>query len=93
MAICFGVRVRIEKLIHQQIADPAKQALFLAEHGTKKKLDYCETIGHSVPEIFYLLGIIYNDKLHWREGIDNVRPVAIKLENLTIKNLIREIFN
>jgi len=93
LAICFGVRVRIEKLIHQQIADPAKQALFLAEHGTKKKLDYCETIGHSVPEIFYLLGIIYNDRLHWREGIDNVRPVAIKLENLTIKNLIREIFN
>jgi hypothetical protein len=93
LAICFGVRVRIEKLIHQQIADPAKQLLFLAEHGTKKKLDYCETIGHSVPEIFYLLGIIYNDRLHWREGIDNVRPVAIKLENLTIKNLIREIFN
>lgn len=93
LAICFGVRVRIEKLIHQQIADPAKQLLFLAEHGTKKKLDYCETIGHSVPEVFYLLGIIYNDRLHWREGIDNVRPVAIKLENLTIKNLIREIFN
>lgn len=93
LAICFGVRVRIEKLIHQQIADPAKQLLFLAEHGTKKKLDYCETIGHSVPEIYYLLGIIYNDRLHWREGIDNVRPVAIKLENLTIKNLIREIFN
>lgn len=92
LAICFGVRVRIEKLIHQQITDPAKQAAFLAEHGTKKKLEYCETIGHSVPEIYYLLGIIYNDRLHWREGIDNVRPVAIKLENLTIKNLIREIF-
>jgi len=92
LAICFGVRVRIEKLIHQQITDPAKQILFLAEHGTKKKLDYCETIGHSVPEIYYLLGIIYNDRLHWREGIDNVRPVAIKLENLTIKNLIRKIF-
>ncbi|WP_448539268.1 hypothetical protein [Schleiferia thermophila] len=92
LAICFGVRVRIEKLIYQQITDPAKQAAFLAEHGTKKKLEYCETIGHSVPEIYYLLGIIYNDSLHWREGIDNVRPVAIKLENLTIKNLIREIF-
>lgn len=92
LAICFGVRVRIEKLIHQQITDPAKQAAFLAEHGTKKKLEYCESIGHSVPEIYYLLGIIYNDRLHWREGIDNVRPVAIKLENLTIKRLISEIF-
>lgn len=92
LAICFGVRIRIEKLIYQQITDPVKKAAFLAEHGTKKKLEYCETIGHSVPEIYYLLGIIYNDRLHWREGIDNVRPVAIKLENLTIKHLINEIF-
>ncbi len=92
LAICFGVRVRIEELIYNQIADPSKKAEFLSKHGTKKKLDYCEEIGHSVPEIYYLLGIIYNDRLHWREGIDNIRPVAIKLENLTIKHLIREIF-
>lgn len=92
LAICFGVRVRIEKLIYEEITDPAKQAQFLTKHGTKKKLDYCETIGHSVPEIFYLLGIIYNERLHWREGIDNIRSVAIKLENLTIKKLVRTIF-
>lgn len=93
LAICFGVRVRIEELIYNQIADPLKQAEFLGKHGTKKKLDYCEEIGHFVPETYYLLGIIYNDRLHWREGIDNIRPVAIKLENLTIKHLIREIFS
>jgi hypothetical protein len=92
LAICFGVRVRIEELIYNQIADPMKKAEFLGKHGTKKKLDYCEEIGHTVPETYYLLGIIYNDRLHWREGIDNIRPVAIKLENLTIKHLIREIF-
>jgi hypothetical protein len=92
LAICFGVRVRIEELIYNQIADPLKKAEFIAKHGTKKKLDYCEEIGHTVPETYYLLGIIYNDRLHWREGIDNIRPVAIKLENLTIKHLIREIF-
>lgn len=92
LAICFAVRVRIEKLIYDQIADPVKKSGFLSEHGTKKKLEYCETIGHSVPETYYLLGIIYNDRLHWKQGIDNVRPVAIKLENLTIKNLIRDLF-
>lgn len=92
LAICFGVRVKIEELIYNQIEDPLKKAEFLNKHGTKKKLDYCEEIRHSVPEIYYLLGIIYNDRLHWREGIDNIRPVAIKLENLTIKHLIREIF-
>lgn len=92
LAICFGVRVKIEAVIHGQIADPAKQQEFLDEHGTKKKLEYCERIGHSVPESFYLLGIIYNDRLHWRDGLDNVKPVAIKLENMTIKHLIKELF-
>lgn len=92
LAICFGVRVRIEELIYNQIGDPLKKIEFIDKHGTKKKLDYCEEIGHAVPETYYLLGIIYNDRLHWREGIDNIRPVAFKLENLTIKHLIREIF-
>jgi hypothetical protein len=92
LAICFGVRVRIEYLLHGQITDPVKQQAFLGEHGTKNKLEYCERIGLSVPETYYLLGIIYNDRLHWRDGLDNVKPVAIKLENLTIKNLIRELF-
>lgn len=92
LAICFGVRVKIECLIHGQITDPAKQQEFLDEHGTKKKLEYCERIGLSVPDEYYLLGIIYNDRLHWRDGLDNVKPVAIKLENLTIKKLISGLF-
>lgn len=92
LAICFGVRVRIESLIHNKIADPAHKQIFLNTHGTKKKLDYCETIGLEVPHSYHLLGIIYNDRLHWRDGLDIVRPVAIKLENLTIRKLIRDIF-
>ncbi|MCE9540559.1 MAG: hypothetical protein K8R85_15265, partial [Bacteroidetes bacterium] len=93
LAICFGVRVKIESLIHDKIVAPAHKQTFLDKHGTKKKLEYCEEIGLDVPETFYLLGIIYNDRLHWREGLDIIRPVAIKLENLTIKKLIRDIFS
>jgi len=93
LAICFGVRVRIESLIHYQIADPVKKQVFLDTHGTKKKLEYYEDIGIDIPETFYLLGIIYNDRLHWREGLDIIRPIANKLENLTIKKLIRDIFS
>lgn len=92
LAICFGVRVKIESIIHGQITDPAKKQEFLDEHGTKNKLEYCEKIGLPVPETYYLLGIIYNDRLHWRDGMDNVKPVAIKLENLTIKKLISGLF-
>jgi len=93
LAICFGVRVKIESILYSIITDPVNKQKFLAEHGTKKKLDYCEEIAVEVPEIFYLLGIIYNDNLHIRHGQDSIRPVAIKLENLTIKKMIRDIFN
>lgn len=92
LAVCFGVRVKIESLIYTLITEPSNQQEFLSKHGTKKKLDYCERIGISVPEIYYLLGIIYNDRLHWREGLDIVKPVAIKLENLVIKSMIKQIF-
>jgi hypothetical protein len=92
LAICFGVRVKIESLLYAKITDPTKKQKFIDEHGTRKKLDYCELIGVDVPEVFYLLGIIYNDNLHIKHGQDFNRPVAIKLENLTIKKMIRDIF-
>lgn len=92
LAICFGVRVQIESLIYEKITDLVKKQTFLDEHGTRKKLDYCEEIGLEVPEIYYLLGIIYNDRLHWKNDSDAVKPIAIKLENITIKKLISEIF-
>jgi hypothetical protein len=92
LAICFGVRVKIESILYAKITDPLKKQKFIDEHGTRKKLDYCEEIGVEVPEVFYLLGIIYNDNLHIKHGQDFNRPVAIKLENLTIKKMIRDIF-
>lgn len=92
LAICFGVRVRIEELLYSKILDPNHRQLFIDKHGTKKKMEYCEEIGLEVPEIYYLLGIIYNDRLHWRNGIDIVKPIALKLENITIKKMIKEIF-
>jgi hypothetical protein len=92
LAICFGVRVKVEKLLYDQITEPGKQQQFLDTHGTKNKLDFCEQMAINVPEIYYLLGIIYNDKLHWHNTIDIVKPLAIKLENFTIKHLIKQIF-
>lgn len=93
LAICFGVRVRIEELLYAMIPEQDKKNKFINdEHGTKKKLEYCETLGLNVPESYYLLGIIYNDRLHFKGNADIARPVAIKLENMTIKKMIRDIF-
>lgn len=94
LAVCCGVRRRIEEIIFSKLTDPeTKRKFFEEQNGTKNKLTFAEECGVIVPEYFYLLGIIYNDGMHWRENQDNVSPIAAKLENVTIKNLIADIFN
>jgi hypothetical protein len=48
-------------------------------------------LGIEIPEIYFLLGLIYNDGLHWHNNRDNISPIVHKLENITIKNLIQSI--
>jgi hypothetical protein len=92
-SICFAVRNKIEELLYQKISCSSQKDEFIEKHGTPKKLDYVESLGIDVPETFYLLGLIYNDGLHWHNQRDNITPIAIKLENLTIRKMIKEIFS
>jgi len=90
-AVCCAVRIKIEELAYKQIFEEKNQKIFLEERTTRKKLDKAEEFGIFIPETHYLLGIIYNDAMHWRENQDNVTPVATKLQNRTIKKLIKEV--
>lgn len=93
IAICFGVRVQIEKLVYSQIPDALNQQKFIDEiHGTKNKLLFAQSIGVDIPEIYFLLGIIYNTSLHLFEGQDISKPLGLKLENGVIKKMIENIF-
>lgn len=92
LAICCAVRKRVEKLIFDQLNTPLKKTTFLDKHKTSEKLAYAEDAGLVVPEYYYLLGIIYNDGMHWRENQDNISPIAAKLENHAIKNLIGKLY-
>lgn len=91
-AVCCAVRKNIEKKVFELIGDPSNQSEFLETKKTRCKLDFASSLGIEIPEIYYLLGIIYNDGMHWRENQDNVSPVATKLENLTIRNLITDTY-
>lgn len=90
-AVCCYVRRCVEEYIYNQLVGQPHRQEFLNIHMTRKKLERAQKIGVEVPEYFYLLGIIYNDGMHWREGQDNVSPIAAKLANSTIKNLVREV--
>lgn len=93
LSICFGIRIQIEKLVYNNIPDARNKQIFIEEiHGTKNKLHFAQSIGVHIPETYFLLGIIYNTSLHLTDGQDISKPLGLKLENSTIKQMIRNIF-
>ena len=92
LAVCCGVRRKIEEIIYGDLVNDDFKRRFLEAHGTRSKLDLAEECGVIVPEYFFLLGIIYNDGMHWKDHQDNISPIAAKLENITIKKLITDVF-
>ncbi|NCI49206.1 hypothetical protein GWC95_04675 [Sediminibacterium roseum] len=91
-AVCGGVRVKIEEIAYNKLQNQAAQTEFLTTKKTRSKLEKAEEMGVVSLESHYLLGIIYNEGMHWKDGFDNVSPIASKLENLTIKKLIKDVF-
>jgi hypothetical protein len=87
-AVCCALRKKIEKLTYDQFNGEDLKAEFLSTHKTPNKLRYAESKGIVVPESFYLLGIIYNDGMHWK---NNEAAISGKLENMIIKKMIKYI--
>lgn len=89
LAICFGVRIQIEQLVYNKISDFENKRKFIEENnGTNNKLHFAQSIGVRLPETYFLLGIIYNTSLHLSQGQDISKPLGLKLENETIKQMI-----
>lgn len=91
LAVCCAIRIAIEKYAYQLLVSDVSREEFIKEFKTRDKLAYAEETGASIPEYFYLLGVIYNDGMHWKDGQDNISPIAAKLENHTIRYLIEKI--
>lgn len=87
-AVCCAVRKKVERFVYNKLNDDGFKLQFLGTHTTQKKMKFAEIKGVTVPESFYLLGIIYNDGMHWK---NNEAAISGKLENLTIKKMIMEI--
>lgn len=91
-AVCGAVRVKIEHIVYNKLKNNDSRTKFLNTHGTRKKLKEAEELV-VVPESYYLLGIIYNEGMHWKEHQDNISPIASKLENKVIQKLINDIMD
>ena len=92
LAVCFAVRRRIEELVFCKLPEEHK-TLFLHTHGTSEKLREAQKHGVSIPETYFLLGIIYNHPLHVAGNEDISKPLSMKLDNPSIKNMIRKLWN
>lgn len=94
LAVCVYLREIIEKYVYNKLSTLEQQEHFLKEHGTANKLKYAEDCEIDVPELFYLLGNIYNDPMH----INNKSQKSItqtlysRLENNTIREMIRNVY-
>jgi len=93
LSICFGLRINIEKFLYNSLPNDENKKTFLDTHSTKLKISYCESIGLDVPEIFYLLGLIYNSNLHWNTERDIYQPLASQLENFTIHKMVETVLS
>lgn len=92
LKVCLATRIRIEENIYNKFENNELKTKFIGNYKTRKKLNFAEANGIEVPEIYYLLGIIYNDNLHWKENRDYETPLRTKLSNLVIRNMIKIIF-
>ena len=90
MSVCCAVRIRIEKLVYDLISDSTMKSNFVDQivSGTSDKLDYASGLGVLIPETYYLLGIVYNEGLHWRDDEPFVSKIVTRLQNVTIRNMI-----
>lgn len=94
-AVCLGLRIEIERHIFNLIETPREKNEFLSTRKTAEKLNYAEKIGISVPEVFYLLGIIYNETAHTKEHQQQFveSKITSQLNNQIISTLMKEALN
>ena len=94
LKICLAVRIKIEETAYNLLSEPSDKNKFIKTHRTKQKLSFiAQDKGIDYPEIWSLLGIIYNDNLHWKDNKDYETPLRSKLSNIIVRNMISNIFN
>ena len=91
LSVCCAVRLKIEENIYNLIQNEDDKEEFIRTHCTTEKLQFAEEKGVVVPDSYFLLGIIYNEAMHIDNNIDKLTPISCKLNNLTIKNMIKQI--
>jgi hypothetical protein len=90
VAVCFAIRISIERQVHD-LLDNEDKTEFIKTNTTRSKLDFASSKQVDVSETFFLLGLIYNTNLHWKQGRDYETPLITKLNHPTIRALVQNV--
>lgn len=88
--VCCGLRIHVEKMAYDQLM-PEYQPNFLKIFRTVDKLAFAKEKGASIPEVYFLLSIIYNEAMHLDAQCQKLNPIACKLRNKIIQNMITQL--
>lgn len=86
-----AVRLKIEEKVYGLLESEEHKIEFLTLHGTTKKLEFADSLRMEIPEMYYLLGLIYNDSMHIDSEGKNIHRLCYKLDNEVIRNIISKI--
>ena len=90
-SVCIALRIKIEKIVYEQLPTNEKKEEFIQTHMTKEKLEFAESILGELPDIYFILGVIYNDAGHLKDE-NSEKPIIYRLNNIIIQDMISEIF-
>lgn len=90
-SVCIALRIKIEKIVYERLPTEDEKREFIETRGTKPKLEFAEKILGELPDIYFILGVIYNDAGHLKDE-NSEKPVVYRLKNLIILDMINEIF-
>lgn len=87
---CCALRVMIEEWAYDRLPEEFKAGFLEIQKGTEPRLAYAEGRGVDVPDIFHMLGELYNDCLHLSGESSQEVLTYRKLENKVIRSMIAE---
>lgn len=88
--VCCGLRIHVEKMAYDQLMPEYRQD-FLKTFRTVDKLAFAKEKGASIPEVCFLLSTIYNEAMHLDAQCQKLNPIACKLRNKVIQNMIAQL--
>jgi hypothetical protein len=91
--VCCGLRIFIEKKACEQLSLEYQNEFISEYKKTYDKLLFARGKGAHIPEVFYLLSIIYNEAMHLDPQCQKLTPITYKLKNKVIHKMISEVLD